>query len=120
MEFPKSLKELCTPAFVYFIFGSIGLLHMIIKNLYIPSNEYRVGPIALPIMHKFPLFLIKVVVLVGWTYLLNFLCSKGYTTLSWVIFLWPIILFLFAAVGISLFVFDKETNSSNESDNNNG
>jgi len=116
MEIPRSIKELCTPAFAYFIFGAIGLVHMIIKNIYIPSNEYRVGPIALPVMHKFPLFVIKAVVLVAWTFLLNFLCSRGYSTLSWVIFLWPIVLFLFTAVGISLFVYDKNADPSNNNE----
>ena len=43
-------------------------------------------------------FVVKLIWMVVWVYILNLLCSKGYTTVSWVLVLLPFILIAFMAL----------------------
>ena len=70
-----SVKDLCTPASIYFWISIIGL--------------------TIGFLTKFQLMtsIINLLFILLWTYFLNYLCSKGYSTVSWVLVLLPIIIF---------------------------
>ena len=71
-----SISNLCTPAMIYFWLSVISL-------------------VVLALMKFQPLSIIlKFLFIMLWTYLLNFLCSKGYSVVSWVLVLLPIITFV--------------------------
>ena len=71
-----SISDLCTPAMIYFWMSIISL-------------------VVLAFMKFQPLSIIlKVIFILLWTYLLNFLCSKGYSVVSWVLVVLPIITFV--------------------------
>jgi len=79
------LSDICTPALIYFILSilttAIGLF-------------YQISLVAL---------IIKIVWVILWTWFLNFLCSKGYSGISWFLVLLPIIfgfLMVFLAVDV--------------------
>lgn len=66
--------ELCTPALVYLVLSVVSFLYTAqasssVHNLFVQG-----------------LFVIV------WTFLLNVLCQRGYTALSWILVLLPIIL----------------------------
>jgi hypothetical protein len=72
-----SIKHLCTPASIYFWISFISIVIMILKNFQIMTA----------IVNLFFVFL--------WTWVLNYLCSKGYKSVSWFLVLLPIIIFAF-------------------------
>ena len=78
-----NLSELCTPAQIYFVISIITLVLAVIKKFNISSILY------------------KVVFMFAWTWFLNFLCSKGYKSVSWFLVLLP---FVIMALGIIMVV----------------
>jgi len=75
-------NNLCTPAKIYLV---IAVLSSIV-SLFSKGSMYSV------VIHLlFALF---------WTYILAWLCKKGYSGISWALLLLPYITFLLAMVGI--------------------
>jgi len=75
--------EICTPAVVYLILAVLSIIILIVK---------RASFIAL---------FFKIIIIALWTWLLNYLCSIGYKSLSWFLVLLPfIITILLIVVGI--------------------
>lgn len=70
-----SISNLCSPAGIYFWISIISL-------------------IVLSFMKFQPLSIgLKLIFVLLWTYFLNYLCSKGYSGISWFLVLLPIIIF---------------------------
>ena len=97
-EFPKKLKELCTPAFLYFIISITGLVLVFLQNLG-NTNSYHVGSFSCRVPNTTVVFIIKFIYILFWTYALNLICKDGHTELSWLLVLLPWIL-LFVMMGI--------------------
>jgi hypothetical protein len=70
-------SKYCTPAQLYLILGAIGIITAFLKN-------YGVWTL-----------LTKSLFLVLWAYVLNWLCSKGFKAISWILVLLPFIMVLF-------------------------
>jgi hypothetical protein len=70
-------SKYCTPAQLYLILGAIGILGTFIKNYSVET------------------LLTEALFLVIWAWVLNWLCSKGFKSISWVLVLLPFILVLF-------------------------
>ncbi len=98
MAFPKSLKELCQPAFIYFIISFISLGLILLQNL---GNEhsYNVGTFSCRVPNTAVVFIIKFIYIIFWTWVLNLICKDGYTNISWLLVLLPWIL-LFVIIGL--------------------
>ena len=63
--------NLCTPAFVYFIVSFIYLIINSFTNFNIMS------------------IIFNIVIIMFWSFLLNFLCSMGYSIIAWLIIILP-------------------------------
>jgi hypothetical protein len=74
----------CTPAQLYLILGVIGIISA-------SFNKFSVETL-----------LTKALFLVVWAWVLNWLCSKGFQAISWILVLLPFILVLF------MFLFVKD------------
>ena len=72
-----NLAELCTPAQIYFVLSLISLVFVIMKRF------------------QFSTIMMKLITIAIWTWFLNFLCSKGYKSVSWFLVLLPFILIFF-------------------------
>lgn len=70
----KSFMRLCPPAMIYLAISGLMVVYGVFIN---------VGSLLL---------IVKVAFIALWTFLLNWLCSSGYSTLSWIILLFPIIM----------------------------
>ena len=70
-------SKYCTPAQLYLILGAIGIVMGFFKNFSMKT------------------LLTKTLFLVIWAWVLNLLCSKGFTSVSWILVLLPFILVLF-------------------------
>jgi hypothetical protein len=95
---PKKLKDLCTPAALYFILSMLGLLVVIIQNLG-NVNNFSLGSIKSKVPNTTLIFVLKFIYILFWTYILNLLCKNGYSGISWFIILIPFILF-FILIGL--------------------
>jgi len=91
MAFPKKLKQLCTPAYLYFVLSFLGLTLSVLQNLG-RSNQFCLGNFSCRVPSKIALFIVQVIFILLWTYILNLICKDGNTTLSWLLVLMPIIL----------------------------
>ena len=98
MAFPKTIKELCTPALVYFIVSLVGIFISILQNLG-NTKTYRLGAFSCNVASTLLVFLLKIVYVFFWTWILNLICKDGYTNISWFLVLFPFIL-LFVLLGM--------------------
>jgi len=97
-NFPKSLKELCSPAMLYFIISIIALILVLFQNLG-NTDSYNVGTFSCRVPNTAVVFIVKFIYVLFWTYVLNLICKDGHTGLSWLLVLLPWIL-LFVMIGI--------------------
>ena len=98
MSFPRSLKELCSPAALYFILSMLSLVMILLQNLG-NSNSYHVGNFSCRVPSTTIFFIVKLIYILFWTWILNLICKDGHTGISWLLVLLPFILF-FILIGI--------------------
>ena len=96
--FPKTLKELCTPAMIYFVISVIALAMVLLQNLG-NQNSYTVGSFSCRVPNTALVFIIKLIYILFWTWVLNLICKDGHTNISWLLILLPFIL-LFVMMGL--------------------
>jgi len=97
-DLPKSLKDLCTPAMLYFVISIIGLVIVLMQNLG-NTNSYHVGSFSCRVPNTALIFIVKLIYILFWTYVLNLICKDGHMGVSWLLVLLPWIL-LFVMMGI--------------------
>ena len=78
----KEFSKLCTPAKIYFVIAVIACALSLISGL---------GIVAV---------IVKLVFAFIWTFILSWLCSKGYKSLSWFLVLLPYVFILLAFLGL--------------------
>ena len=98
MAFPKSFKDLCQPALIYFIISFIALGMILLQNLG-NENSYNVGTFSCRVPNTAIVFIIKFIYIIFWTWVLNLICKDGYTNISWLLVLLPWVL-LFVMIGL--------------------
>ena len=99
---PKSIKDLCTPAALYFVLSFISLAIMAIQN-YGNTDVYCVGQYECNVTSTIFIFILKAIYVLFWTWVLDLICKAGYTKVSWFIVLLPFIL-LFLLIGMMFLI----------------
>jgi len=94
------LRNLCTPAYVYFVISCIALVIMIIQN-FGNVNKYCVGSYTCDVSSTAIVFIIKTLYILFWTWILNLICKSGSPNIAWFLVLLPFILFF---VFVALFL----------------
>ena len=75
--------NICTPALFYFILAIVSTSMMIVQKATAIS------------------IIINIIFVIGWTWLLNFVCRKGFTPVSWMLVLSPyVIVFIALMTGV--------------------
>lgn len=100
MAFPRKLKDLCTPAFLYFVLSMIGLIAVVFQNLG-NKNIYSLGSFSAKVPNTTLIFIVKFIYILFWTWILNLICKDGHTGIAWFLFLIPFIL-LFVIMGLMM------------------
>jgi len=93
MAFPRKLKDLCTPAMIYFVISMIGIFLAILQNIG-NENMYQFGEFTCRVPNTMMVMIVKIVYVLFWTWILNLICKDGYVGISWFLVLMPWI-FLF-------------------------
>ena len=94
MNFPKSIQQLCTPAYIYFLLSVIGIIVAIIQNV---GNRrvYSLGSMSVPVPNTIIVFIVKIVAILFWTWILNLMCKDGHKEIAWFLVLLPFVLLFF-------------------------
>jgi len=92
------LKQLCKPAYFYFILSIVGLFVMVIQNIG-NHNKLNVGSFSCNVPSTILVFIFEFLYILFWTYILNLICKDGHSTISWLLVLVPWILF-FVILGL--------------------
>jgi hypothetical protein len=98
MAFPKSLKDLCTPAAVYFIISIVALIIIFLQNIG-NQTSYHIGTFSCSVPSTFMVFIVKLIYILFWTWILNLICKDGHSGISWLLILLPFVL-LFVLLGL--------------------
>lgn len=97
----NKVRSLCTPALIFFVISVISLLIMIYDNIQ-NTKSYCMGNVSCNVPNTSMIFIVEIISLIFWTWLLNFMCSRGYSSVAWFILLIPyILLFLFLLLNAS-------------------
>ena len=72
----STLGGLCTPAQLYLALSVIAVI-------FVAINSFSISTIV-----------IKLLFIALWTFILNWICSKGYTTISWILVILPYVIFI--------------------------
>ena len=91
-------SRLCTPAYLYFGISMFALILLLFQNM---SNHgsYSVGNFHCKVPHTGLIFVAKFIYILFWTYVINLICKDGHSTLSWLLVLFPFLLF-FVLIGM--------------------
>jgi hypothetical protein len=95
---PFDLRDMCTPATIYFV---ISLIALIILGLFNLSNPdiLCIGDYSCNVGNNTVVFILNAIYIIFWTFILDLMCKNGYSDLSWLILLLPFILtFVFYAL----------------------
>jgi hypothetical protein len=68
------IKKLCAPAIVYLVFSIISIFASLAQSASLGST------------------VMQAIMIIFWTWLIQYLCTNGYKTLSWILVLFPIII----------------------------
>lgn len=90
-------QGMCWPAYIYFMLSMLSIIIISIQN-YGNTLSYCVGDYSCQVSSTFAIFMIKIMVVLLWTWILNLICKAGATPLSWFLVLLP---FLMMFVGIA-------------------
>ena len=97
------IRSLFTPAQVYFFISMISILGIISQNA-MASDSYRVGMYTVQSpMSNVWFFSLKVIGILIWTFILNYMCNSGWKDVAWFFVLLPIIV-MFLVIGAVMLV----------------
>tara|TARA_B100000925_G_scaffold291821_1_gene281659 strand:+ start:32018 stop:32335 length:318 start_codon:yes stop_codon:yes gene_type:complete len=91
MDILRMLNKICTPAQVYLAISLASVIAMLLQNCQ-DNSVYRIGNMVVKSpCHNLAFFAVKILYIMLWTWLLNLLCKKGFTSVSWLLVLLPIV-----------------------------
>jgi hypothetical protein len=88
---PKSLKELCTPAFLYFSISMVSLIILVLGNLG-NSSKFNLGFLSVYVPNVTIIFITQFIYILFWTWILNLICKDNRKGFAWFLVLIPFIL----------------------------
>jgi uncharacterized membrane protein len=91
---------LCTPALVYLAISFVALVVSWVQNRQ-NTNVYCAGHVSCPVQNTAYVFVLKILWFLFWTWILNVLCTKGYTTVAWVLVAIPFLVFFTLMFGLA-------------------
>ena len=91
---------LCAPALVYLVISFVALMMSWVQN-HQNTNVYCAGHVSCPVQNTTYVFILKIMWFLFWTWVLNVLCAKGYTTVAWVLVAIPFMVFFTLVFGLA-------------------
>lgn len=104
----NSIRNLCTPAYVYLLVSVFALVVLMFQNAG-NNHTYCVGMHECPVPNTAMIFIGQGLYIAIWTFILNALCKSGYKQISWFLVLLPFILF-FVLIGLMMVLLTQNMN----------
>jgi hypothetical protein len=96
------LKKLCPPALLYLVISLAAILIMAFQN-YGNEQLYCLGQYSCNVSSVYLIFILKFIYVIFWTWILNLICRAGAPVISWLLVLFPLLLF-FVLIALLLLV----------------
>jgi hypothetical protein len=87
-----TFNAICAPARLYFVISIIAMVVMLFTNVG-GENVYCLGDYKCDVPSITMVFLIKLIYVIFWTWVLSLICKSGNPMISWLLVLFPFILF---------------------------
>jgi hypothetical protein len=94
------LKNLCQPALLYLVISLSAIFVMALQN-YTNEKVYCLGYYSCNVPSVYLIFIVKIIYVIFWTWVLNLICRSGAPIISWLLVLFPLLLF-FVLIGTML------------------
>lgn len=94
----KNIRSLCMPSYIYLVISVISTVLLAFQN-YNNTNTFCVGDFECNVPSTMLVFIMEGLYIWFWTYILDILCKAGNKQLSWILVLFPFILF-FIIIGL--------------------
>ena len=102
MGLKKMYSALCPPAKLYAAISAVSFVGLFLSNIKDPY-EFSVGSYTAPLsFNNMFLSALQILYAVIWTWLLNKFCDMGWSPLSWLLVLFPLLL---GAVFLGIFLY---------------
>jgi hypothetical protein len=92
------LKNLCPPAFLYLVISLIAIVVIALQN-FSDEKVYCLGVYSCNVSSVYLIFVLKLIYVIFWTWVLNLICRAGAPIISWLLVMFPILLF-FVLLGL--------------------
>ena len=107
----KNVNSLCKPAYFYFVVSVVTMIFMMIQNLTEGKNvlclgEYKCTTTGAPLV-----FMAQTVYILIWTKVLDMLCNRGLTSISWFLVLFP---YLLMFILLALVILSTKKNNASQ------
>ena len=86
------LTNLCTPSMVYLVISLIAIIIVAVQN-FGNENVYCLGSYSCQVSSTVLIFIIKLILVLFWTWVLNLICRAGAPSISWFLVLLPFVIF---------------------------
>ena len=106
MKIIKTIQNLCTPAYVYLVMSMISIIIIMFQNAG-NDTKFCVGSYSCKVTSTSFVFICQALYTAFWTFVLDAICIRGYTNISWYLILFPYILF-FIIIGLMILADKKE------------
>lgn len=98
----NDFRHLCKPAMVYLVISAVALIAIAYQNMGL-SNMYCMGDFSCYVPSTFMVIFMEGIYIMFWTWILHLMCRTGYSSISWLMVVFPLLLF-FVLIGLMMLV----------------
>ena len=96
----SDFRHLCKPAMAYLAISVVALVAIAYQNMGL-SNMYCMGDLSCYVPSTPAVIFAEGIYILFWTWILHLMCRTGYASISWLMVVFPIVLF-FVLIGLMM------------------
>lgn len=93
-------RHLCKPALVYLAISVVALVMIAYQNMGL-NNMYCMGDFSCYVFSTTAVIFSEALYVLFWTWILHLMCRTGYSSISWFMVVFPLVLF-FVLIGLMM------------------
>jgi len=93
-------RHLCNPAMVYLAISAVALVMIAYQNMGL-NNMYCMGDFSCYVFSTAAVIFSEALYVLFWTWILHLMCRTGYSSISWLMVVFPLVLF-FVLIGLMM------------------
>ena len=96
----SDFRHLCKPAMVYLAISAVALVMIAYQNMGL-NNMYCMGDFSCYVFSTTAVIFSEALYVLFWTWILHLMCRTGYSSISWFMVVFPLVLF-FVLIGLMM------------------